>query len=73
MISHEIRQAILAMKEKGLGLREISRVLKVSRNTLRRVLHEPQPKATGPVAKRQDEVIPLSPAIYRRCKGNADP
>jgi len=44
MISYELRQAILAMQEKGVGLREISRVLKVSRNTVRQVLRKPEPK-----------------------------
>lgn len=71
MISPEIRQAILTLQEKGLGLREISRVLKVSRNTVRRALREPEPKAPTSVAKQQDEVIKLLPEIYRRCKGNA--
>ncbi len=71
MISHEIRQAILAMHEKGVGLREIGRVLKVSRNTVRRALREPEPKAPAAADKQQDEVINLLPEIYRRCKGNA--
>jgi len=69
MMSHEICQAILAMREKGVGLREISRVLKISRNAVRRVLREPEPKAAA--AKQPDEVIKLLPEIYRRCKGNA--
>ncbi len=69
MISPEIRQAILAMQEKEVALREISRVLKVSRNTVRRVLREPAP--SPPTTQQQNEVIALLPEIYRRCKGNA--
>ena len=42
MIADELRQAIRALKEQGRPLREISRALKVSRNTVRRVLRERQ-------------------------------
>jgi len=71
MISYELRQAILAMQEKGVGLREISRVLKVSRNTVRQVLRKPEPKVVTTSGEQQDAVIKLLPQIYIRCKGNA--
>ena len=45
MIAEELRQAIRVLKDQGRPLREISRALKVSRNTVRRVLRErEQPK-----------------------------
>ena len=71
MISYELRQAILAMQEKGVGLREISRVLKVSRNTVRQVLRKPEPKVVTTSGEQHDAVIKLLPQIYIRCKGNA--
>ncbi len=70
MIPYEIRQAILTLKEQGQPLREISRILKVSRNTVRRALRASEPKAPS-VPCGQEELIALLPEIYQRCKGNA--
>jgi transposase len=70
MIPYETRQAILTLKAQGQPLREISRILKVSRNTVRRVLREPEPKAPS-LPCGQEDVIALLPEIYPRCKGNA--
>ncbi len=70
MIAYEIGHAILTLKAQGLPLREISRILKVSRNTVRRILREPEPKAPSPPSG-QEEIIEWLPEIYRRCKGNA--
>jgi transposase len=70
MIPYEIRQAILTLKAQGQPLREISRILKVSRNTVRRVLRESEPKAPS-LPSGQGETIELLPEIYPRCKGNA--
>ena len=70
MISYEIRQAILTLKAQGRPLREIARILKVSRNTVRRVLREPEP-TSSPVSAGHAATIERLPEIYRRCKGNA--
>ena len=70
MIPYEIRQAILTLKAQGQPLREISRILKVSRNTVRRVLREPEPKAP-PEPPKQQAIVELLAEIYPRCKGNA--
>lgn len=48
MIPAEIRQAILALSRQGRAVREISRILKVSRNTARRALRDPEPQARTP-------------------------
>jgi len=72
MITPDIRQAIVAMHEKGIALREISRTLKLSRNTIRRVLREPSPPTTTlSLSAPQQAALEWLPAIYRRCKGNA--
>ena len=70
MIPYEIREAILALNEQGQALREISRALKVSRNTVRRVLRQApaKPPREDP---QQQAMVALLPEIYRRCKGNA--
>jgi transposase len=70
MIRYEIRQAILTLKAQGMALREISRTLKVSRNTVRRALREGEPKAPK-VAADHAATIERLPAIYKDCKGNA--
>lgn len=61
---------ILEMTDKGLGLREISRVLKVSRNTVRGVLKK---GATPESARESSHVahLPRIKELYRECKGNA--
>jgi transposase len=72
MISEEIRQAIPALKDQGRGLREISRALNVSRNTVRRVLRELEPReAAVEDDPRIQAITALLPALYRDCKGNA--
>ncbi|MFN2185779.1 MAG: IS21 family transposase, partial [Anaerolineae bacterium] len=71
MIAEELHQAILMLKAQGRPLREISRALKVSRNTVRRVLREPQqPKATAQDPRIQ-AIVELLPDLYHDCKGNA--
>jgi transposase len=73
MIGYEIRQAIMTLKAQGQGIREISRILSVSRNTVRRVLREDEGEDEGEATVSAGHVaaMDLLPAIYRRCKGNA--
>lgn len=69
MIPYEIREAILVLNQQGQAIREISRALKVSRNTVRRALRQDKPKP--PREHPEDQaVIEVLPEIYRRCKGN---
>jgi hypothetical protein len=71
MIAEELRQAIRVLKAQGRPLREISRALKVSRNTVRRVLREGErPKAPAEDPRLQ-AIVELLPQLYRDCKGNA--
>ena len=69
MIRDEIREAILVLQQQGRPLREISRALKVSRNTVRRVLRQQSPKPSQEDPQQQT-IVSLLPEIYRRCKGN---
>jgi transposase len=71
MIAEELRQAIRVLKDQGRPLREISRALKVSRNTVRRVLREDQRPKTAGVDPRVQAIAELLPDLYRDCKGNA--
>jgi transposase len=71
VIAEELRQAIRLLKAQGRPLREISRALHVSRNTVRRVLREPQRPETPPEDARRQAIVELLPKLYRDCKGNA--
>lgn len=70
MKKQDIVQAILRLKEKGIALREISRILRVSRNTVRKMLRgngQQRPQR----ASRYEALAPLIEEQLRRCKGNA--
>jgi transposase len=70
MINHDSMQAILSLKDKGIPTREISRILQVSRNTVRRVLRgKYRPSAQR--ASRYENLAPLIQETLKRCKGNA--
>jgi transposase len=71
MIAPELRQAIRLLKAQGRPLRDISRTLKVSRNTVRRVLRAPEHLAASAADPALQAVVDLLPALYRECKGNA--
>jgi len=71
MIAEELREAIRVLKGQGRPLREISRALKVSRNTVRRVLREGERGKTRTEDPRLQAVVELLPDLYRDCKGNA--
>jgi len=71
VIAEELRQAIRVLKAQGRPLREISRALKVSRNTVHRVLREPQRPETPTEDPCFQEIVALLLDLYRDCKGNA--
>ncbi len=71
MIPEPIRQAILTLKEQGRPLREISRALKVSRNTVRRVLRDRPRSKAALEDPRLQTIGELLPALFGDCKGNA--
>ncbi len=71
MIAEELRQAILVLQAQGRPLREISRLLKVSRNTVRRVLREPERPETPAEDPRRQAIVELLPDLYRDCMGIA--
>jgi transposase len=66
----EIRNAVLTLQQQGTGLREISRLLGLSRNTVRRILREPAVRAArvGAVDEAMQQRLK---AVYERAKGNA--
>jgi transposase len=66
----EIRNSVRTLQAQGLHLREISRLLRLSRNTVRRILREPAVPATRGAAV--DEAMQRRLVeVYARAKGNA--
>ena len=68
-ITPEITEAILALQRKRTGVRQISRLRKISRNTVRQVIRQPNRQ----MAKRHSayqENIPVVAELFARCKGN---
>lgn len=71
MQSRDIRAAILTLQKQGRGLNAIARAVKVSRNTVRRVLGSGS--ADVPEIERVEKAAPhesLIQELYRRCEGN---
>lgn len=69
MITPEIRSVVRTLAAQGQSLREISRLLQLSRNTVRRILRgsEPPAEATTPAdTPHREQLEPL----YERARGN---
>ena len=69
MIPDDTRQAIIALSNKGMKIRLISRTLGLSRNTVRRVL------SRGDVHEAEkdglfEEHLPFIAETYHQCRGN---
>lgn len=69
MISPETKQAILTMFEKGCGIRQISRTLKVSKNTVRRVVRG-EAGETVLKTSRYEELRAVISELFKPCRGN---
>ena len=70
MIDEQTRQAIRAMYEKDSPIKEICRLLKVSRNTVRNVIRK-QDACFSPKISGYEEHLWLIESVFRSCKGNA--
>jgi transposase len=66
----EIRNSVITLHQHGTSLREMSRLLGLSRNTVRRILREPA-VAAARVAALDEATQQRLKAVYERAKGNA--
>ena len=69
MTPTEIRAAVRSLQAQGRSLREISRLLALSRNTVRRILREPLGK-TAAAAPCDDATLERLKAAFTRARGN---
>ena len=70
MITPAYRQTILEMANKDVSIREVSRTMKVSRNTVRDVLKKGANHAPIKESK-YDRHLPVIKELFRECRGNA--
>jgi len=69
MITQETKQAILSLYQKGVQIRQISQILKLSRNTIRRVIRgkwQGRPQRQSPY----EELSAVIQEIFKRSEGN---
>ena len=69
MIRDEIRNAVRTLQAQGRTLREISRLLKLSRNTVRRILRAPERHASA-APPCDAQTLALLEATFERARGN---
>jgi transposase len=68
MITQETQQAILSLYQRGVQIRQISQILKISRNTTRRVIRgkwQEKPQRQSP-----EELFPILHEVFKRSEGN---
>ena len=69
MTPSEIRQTVRTLAAQGKGLREISRLLALSRNTVRRILRAPETAAAA-APPCDEEALAKLKAAFARARGN---
>jgi len=69
MIPQSKKDAILEMKKTGMSLRKIAEALKVSRNTVRKVIRDDGKKPER--ESQYEEHVPLIQDLFKECRGNA--
>ncbi|MFO8003818.1 helix-turn-helix domain-containing protein [Thioalkalivibrio sp.] len=71
MIDADKRSAIFALHQEGMGVREISRRLRLGRNTVRRIIRQ-QGRMPAPVRAERVRIDPqLLETLYKACDGRA--
>ena len=65
----ETQQTIETLHQKGIGIRQISRMLKLSRKTVRRILRK-ETHAMPVRRSRYQEVMPMIRELFSTCQGN---
>ena len=70
MTPDEIRAAVCGLQTQGHGLREISRLLAMSRNTVRRILREPAGDAGGEPLPCDEATLIRLKAAFTLARGN---
>jgi transposase len=70
MIAPDIREAILALHRKGTPVRKIARLLKISRNSVRRAIRRPPPPTGEAEPAMPPQLLTPLKETFVRCEGN---
>src|SRR5215469_14152265 len=70
MIPIEIRKGVRLLRAQGQSLREISRLLKLSRNAVRRILREKDGEPAQASPPRDGAVLARLEEAFQRARGN---
>jgi len=71
MLNKELRQTIICLKDSGKSSREISKLLKTSRNTIKKVLQQGADISLKRIDSQSCDIIPIVRELFNRCLGNA--
>jgi transposase len=71
MLDPEIRKTIICLHNKGKSKREISVILKISRNTIKKVLRYGLDVPQKKIDNQNREIILIVTELFSRCLGNA--
>lgn len=71
MLDPEMRKTIICLHSKGKSKREISVMLKISRNTIKYVLHHGPDIPQKIMNNQNSEIILIITELFNRCLGNA--
>jgi transposase len=71
MLNKEMRQTIFSLSQSGQSNRAISRLLKISRNTVKEVLAKGIDIPSNTRASQGTEITPVLREVFGRCLGNA--
>lgn len=71
MLNKELRQTIICLKNSGKSNREISRLLKTSRNTVKKILQQGADVSLKRLDSQSCDIMPIVRQLFKRCLGNA--
>lgn len=71
MLDQEIRKTIICLHNKGKSKREISVLLKISRNTIKNVLRYGADALQKITINQNSELMPIVTELFNHCRGNA--
>jgi len=70
MIPSHTREMVHALLDQGVALREVSRLLRLSRNTVRRIRRTPAPSRPSEAPACDADTLEALRAAFTRCAGN---
>lgn len=70
MLDPNIRETIITLSNKGESHREISKILRISKTTVRKIIKEGTRTAAENAIEKHADIVALIKSLYIHCKGN---